>query len=203
MFTVGIDLGTTASVVSYIKDGKPEVVQVDGDMTVPSVVNYSEERPIVGREAIYKADNANTIFSVKRFMGSNERFFGRSPTEVSADILSYIKLSAEIKLNQKIDTAVITVPAHFSDAQRMATKQAASIAGIKVLRLINEPTAAAIAFGLNMNKKGVFVSKDLDVKKKQDRKDAVYVLNTLKDEGFSKEDLREILDEVFAQEETC
>ncbi len=161
MFTVGIDLGTTASVVSYIKDGKPEVVQVDGDITVPSVVNYSEERPIVGREAIYKADNANTIFSVKRFMGSNERFFGRSPAEVSADILSYIKLSAEIKLNQKIDTAVITVPAHFSDAQRMATKQAASIAGIKVLRLINEPTAAAIAFGLNMNKKGVFAVYDL------------------------------------------
>lgn len=161
MFTVGIDLGTTASVVSYIKEGIPEVVQIDGGETIPSVVNYSETRPIVGQEAIYKADNDHTIFSVKRFMGSNERFFDRSPAEISADILSHIRVSAEIKLNQKIEIAVITVPAHFSDAQRMATKQAASIAGIKVLRLINEPTAAALAFGLDHAEKGVFAVYDL------------------------------------------
>lgn len=161
MFTVGIDLGTTASVISYLKDGVPEVIQIDGGVTVPSVVNYSEGRPIVGNEAIYRADSANTIFSVKRRMGSNEKIFGRSPAEISADILSHIKMSAEMMLGKKIDAAVITVPAHFSDAQRTATKQAASISGIKVLRLINEPTAAAIAFGLDRRKKGIFAVYDL------------------------------------------
>lgn len=161
MFTVGIDLGTTASVISYIKDGKPEVIQIDGGITVPSVVNYAEDHPIVGNEAIYKADDANTIFSVKRRMGNNEKIFDRSPAEISADILSHIKLAAELRLGTKIDVAVITVPAHFSDVQRTATKQAASIAGIKVLRLINEPTAAAIAFGLNKNEQGIFAVYDL------------------------------------------
>lgn len=161
MFTVGIDLGTTASVISYLKDGMPEAIQIDGGVTVPSVVNYSEDRPIVGSEAIYRADGANTIFSVKRCMGSNEKIFGYSPAEISADILSYIKMSAEMKLGKKIDAAVITVPAHFSDAQRTATKQAASIAGIKILRLINEPTAAAIAFGLDKRKNGIFAIYDL------------------------------------------
>jgi len=161
MFTVGIDLGTTASVISYVKDGKPEAIQIDGGVTVPSVVNYSEDRPIVGNEAIYKADDANTIFSVKRRMGTLEKIFGRSPAEISADILAHIKIAAELNLGRKIKTAVITVPAHFSDAQRTATKQAASIAGIKVLRLINEPTAAAIAFGLDKNKQGVFAVYDL------------------------------------------
>ena len=154
-------MGTTASVISFLKDGVPEVVQIDGGKTVPSVVNYSENRPIVGNEAIYKADDVNTIFSVKRHMGNDEKIFGRSPAEISADILSYIKLTTEMKLGKKIDAAVITVPAHFSDAQRTATKQAASIAGIKVLRLVNEPTAAAIAFGLDKNKKGVFAVYDL------------------------------------------
>ena len=133
MFTVGIDLGTTASVVSYLKGGMPEAIQIDGGVTVPSVVNYSEDRPIVGNEAIYRADSASTIFSVKRRMGSSDKIFGRSPAEISANILSYIKVSTEMKLGRKIDAAVITVPAHFSDAQRTATKQAASIAGIKVL----------------------------------------------------------------------
>lgn len=160
MFTVGIDLGTTASVISYVKNGKPEAIQIDGGITVPSVVNYSENRPIVGNEAIYKADDANTIFSVKRRMGNHEKIFGRSPAKISADILSHIKVAAELNLGRKIETAVITVPAHFSDAQRTATKQAASIAGIKVLRLINEPTAAAIAFGLDKNKQGIFAVYD-------------------------------------------
>lgn len=161
MFTVGIDLGTTASVISYVKDGGPEVIRVDGNVTVPSVVNYSEKHSIVGSEAIYKADHSNTIFSVKRLMGSDEKIFDRSPAEVASDILSYIKTSAELNLGRKIETAVITVPAHFSDVQRTATKQAASIAGIKVLRLINEPTAAAIAFGLDKNKQGIFAIYDL------------------------------------------
>ena len=100
MFTVGIDLGTTASVVSYLKGGMPEAIQIDGGVTVPSVVNYSEDRPIVGNEAIYRADSASTIFSVKRRMGSSDKIFGRSPAEISANILSYIKVSTEMKLGR-------------------------------------------------------------------------------------------------------
>ena len=153
-------MGTTSSVVSYIKDGHPEVIKIDGNVAVPSVVNYSGEKPIVGWEAIYKADDKSTIFSVKRSMGKDVKFFGRRPEEISADILSYIKLSAELKIGKTIDAAVITVPAHFTDAQRTATKQAASIAGIKVLRLINEPTSAAIAFGLDKAKEGIFAAYD-------------------------------------------
>lgn len=156
MFTVGIDLGTTASVVSYIKDGVPTAVKIDGRVTVPSVVNYSSENPIVGREAIYKSDSAHTEFSVKRRMGEED-----SAVRVSADILRHLKLSTEINTDRKIDGAVITVPAHFSDIQRIATKRAASLAGIKVLRLINEPTSAALAFGIgNSEKNGIYAVYD-------------------------------------------
>ena len=162
MFTVGIDLGTTASVIAFIQNGKPRSISIDnGRKTTPSVVNYGEGEPIVGREAIFKVDSENTVFSVKRFMGSSEKFLGKTPEEISADILSFIKRTAESQLRQTIDAAVITVPAHFSEIQRIATKRAASIAGIKVLRLINEPTAAAIAFGLNKNASGIYAVYDL------------------------------------------
>ena len=160
MFTVGIDLGTTASAISCVIDGKPQVIKIDGNSTVPSVVNYSESPPIVGREAVYNHGSDQTIFSVKRFMGSDKLFCGRNASEVSADILLHLKTNAERILNKTIDSAVITVPAHFSDAQRTATKLAASIAGIKVLRLINEPTAASIAFGLDKQKNGLFAIYD-------------------------------------------
>ncbi len=160
MFTVGIDLGTTASVVSYVKDGKPQVIRICGNTSIPSVVNYSSSLPIVGREAIYKADSLNTIFSIKRHIGSNRKFLNRTPTEISADILYYLKSKTEELVGQNIDAAVITVPAHFSDIQRTATKRAASIAGLKVLRLINEPTAAALAFGIEKRKNGMFLVYD-------------------------------------------
>ncbi len=160
MFTVGIDLGTTASAISCVIDGKPQVIKIDGNSTVPSVVNYSESSPIVGREAVYNHGSDQTIFSVKRFMGSDKLFCGKNASEVSADILLHLKTNAERILNKTIDSAVITVPAHFSDAQRTATKLAASIAGIKVLRLINEPTAASIAFGLDKQKNGLFAIYD-------------------------------------------
>ncbi|MDR1983014.1 MAG: Hsp70 family protein [Holosporaceae bacterium] len=160
MFTVGIDLGTTASVVSYIKDEKPVTVKINGMITTPSVVNYSENTATVGREAIYKADCGHSVFSVKRSMGTENKFFGKSSVEISADILSYLKKNAELYIGKKIDAAVITVPAHFSDLQRMATKLASSVANIKVLRLINEPTAAAIAFGLDKKSSGVFAVYD-------------------------------------------
>jgi molecular chaperone HscA len=161
MFTVGIDLGTTASVVAFVQSGRPRAIVADsGKKTVPSVVNYGENFPIVGREAIFKVDLDNTVFSVKRFMGDNKKFCGRSAEEVSADILSFMKKSAEEQLRFPVDAAVISVPAHFSESQRIATKRAASIAGIKVLRLISEPAAAAIAFGLNRSASGIYAVYD-------------------------------------------
>ncbi|MDR1361649.1 MAG: Hsp70 family protein [Holosporaceae bacterium] len=162
MSTVGIDLGTTASVVAFVQHGVPRSIPTDvGKVTTPSVVTYENGETIVGREAIYRMNPARSIFSVKRFMGSNVKFFDKTPEEISAEILSYIKTSAELQLRNPIDSAVITVPAHFSDAQRTATKRAASIANIKVLRLINEPTAAAIAFGLDKKKEGIYAIYDL------------------------------------------
>lgn len=187
MLTVGIDLGTTATVIAVMgSDGEPRVVPSDsGKTSTPSVVYYgdagsyvdaidadadrslsSENSDVrvaasqnaggdsgvtiaaVGREALSKADGYRTVFSVKRSMGTSRKFFQKTPEEVSADILSHVKHNAEQKLGDIIGSAVITVPAHFSDIQRIATKRAASLAGIKVLRLINEPTAAALAFGL-------------------------------------------------------
>ncbi|MDR0631826.1 MAG: Hsp70 family protein [Holosporaceae bacterium] len=161
VFTVGIDLGTTVSVVSYIDgDGAPVAVPIGGGITTPSVVNYSGKAAIVGREAVYKMDADSTVFSAKRSMGTESKFCGRNSIEISADILSYLKKNAEENIGKKIDAAVITVPAHFSDSQRSATRHAASMAGIRVLRLINEPTAAAIAFGLDKKKDGVFAVYD-------------------------------------------
>ncbi|MDR1334616.1 MAG: Hsp70 family protein, partial [Holosporaceae bacterium] len=159
-FTLGIDLGTTMSLVSHM-DGKTlRILEIEGQTAVPSVVNYSGVKPIVGYEAIYEADAANTVFSVKRFMGTSEKFCDKSAVEISADILLHLKNVAEQKLGGQIDGAIITVPAHFSDLQRVATQQAASIAGINVLRLINEPTAAAIAFGLDQKADGIFAVYD-------------------------------------------
>ncbi|MDR3151274.1 MAG: Hsp70 family protein [Holosporaceae bacterium] len=161
MSIVGIDLGTTASVVAFMQHGVPRAIATDvGKVTTPSVVSYENTEVIVGREAIYRMDPAHSVFSIKRLMGSRVKFFNKTPEEISADILSYIKTAAELQLRDSIEAAVITVPAHFSDAQRIATKRAASIANIKVLRLINEPTAAAIAFGLDKKKIGVYAIYD-------------------------------------------
>ncbi|MDR2766432.1 MAG: Hsp70 family protein [Holosporaceae bacterium] len=160
MTAVGIDLGTTMSVVSHMEDNVPKILDFDGKSTLPSVVNYSQGTPVVGRQAIYMVDADNTVFSVKRSMGTAARFFGKSAVEVSADILRHIKYVVRQKLGWEVEEAVITVPAHFSDLQRVATQQAAAIANINVLRLINEPTAAAIAFGLHERTNGVFAVYD-------------------------------------------
>src|SRR5580693_10284008 len=189
--TVGIDLGTTNSVVAVMEGGEPVVIaNAEGGRTTPSVVAFTRtgER-LVGQLARRQAavNPENTVYSIKRFMGrllsevSNEAKQvpykvvagkdGRAevevnsehftPEQISAMILQKLKTDAEAYLGEKVTDAVITVPAYFNDAQRQATKDAGRIAGLEVLRIINEPTAAALAYGLD---------------KKKDEKIAVYDL---------------------------
>src|ERR1700680_3722578 len=154
---VGIDLGTTNSVVSVLEAGEPVVIpNAEGSRTTPSVVAFSKTGEVlVGevakRQAITNPDR--TIRSVKRHMGTNWTIDidGKAYTaqEISARILQKLKRDAESYLGQAVTQAVITVPAYFDDAQRTATKEAGQIAGLEVLRIINEPTAAALAYGLD------------------------------------------------------
>jgi molecular chaperone DnaK len=158
--TVGIDLGTTNSVVAVLEGGEPRVIpNAEGSHLTPSVVGFTKSgERLVGaaakRQAILNPER--TIASIKRHMGTNHRVTvdgkGYSPEEISAMILQKLKADAEAFLGDKVDKAVITVPAYFNDAQRTATKNAGEIAGLQVLRIINEPTAASLAYGLD--KKG-------------------------------------------------
>ncbi|SES66600.1 molecular chaperone DnaK [Anaerobranca gottschalkii] len=153
---IGIDLGTTNSVVAVLEGGEPTViVNAEGSRTTPSVVSFSKtgER-IVGQAAKRQAiTNPNTIISIKRHMGTNYKVKIEdkeyTPQEISAFILQKLKTDAENFLGEKVTKAVITVPAYFNDSQRQATKDAGRIAGLEVLRIINEPTAAALAYGLD------------------------------------------------------
>lgn len=156
---IGIDLGTTNSVVS-IMDGKEAKVleNSEGNRTTPSVVSFKGEEIIVGEAAKRQAlTNLNTVISVKRLMGTNEKITINkkkyTPEEISAMILGHLKDYAEKKIGQKITRAVITVPAYFNDAERNATKNAGKIAGLTVERIINEPTAAALAYGIDKKDK--------------------------------------------------
>ncbi len=186
---VGIDLGTTNSLIATVKSGTAEVlIGHDGDKLVPSVVRYFENGTCeVGAKpnAEQAEDPANTIVSVKRFMGRDmadvakygalpykfidapgmvkiETIAGvKSPVDVSAEILKVLRVQAEEALAGELVGAVIAVPAYFDDAQRQATKDAARLAGINVLRLLNEPTAAAIAYGLDNASEGIFAVFDL------------------------------------------
>jgi len=154
---IGIDLGTTNSCVSVMEGGSPVViVNSDGARTTPSVVGFAKNgERLIGetakRQAITNPDN--TISSIKREMGTNYKVTvdgkGYSPQEISAMILQKLKADAENYLGEKVSEAVITVPAYFSDAQRQATKDAGKIAGLDVKRIINEPTSAALAYGLD------------------------------------------------------
>ncbi len=154
---IGIDLGTTNSCVAVMEGGEPVVIpNAEGNRTTPSVVAFSKngERlvgQIAKRQAVTNPDN--TVISIKRKMGTAEKvkIEGEefSPQEISAMILQKLKTDAENYLGQKVTQAVITVPAYFSDSQRQATKDAGKIAGLEVLRIINEPTAAALAFGMD------------------------------------------------------
>ncbi len=154
---IGIDLGTTNSCVAVMEGGEPVVIpNAEGSRTTPSVVAFSKNgERLVGQIAKRQAvtNPENTVISIKRKMGTSEKvnIDGEqfSPQEISAMILQKLKADAENYLGQKITQAVITVPAYFSDSQRQATKDAGKIAGLEVLRIINEPTAAALAYGMD------------------------------------------------------
>ena len=152
---IGIDLGTTNSCVSVLEAGTATVIpNPEGGRTTPSVVAFKKGERIVGDAAKRQAiTNPNTVSSIKRLMGTNKKveLDGKkySPEEISAMILSYMKDYAESYLGEKVTKAVITVPAYFNDSQRQATKNAGKIAGLEVERIINEPTAAALAYGLD------------------------------------------------------
>ncbi len=182
---VGIDLGTTNTLVATVRSGSAEALSDSlGDVLLPSVVRYGEEGITVGSvaKALASSDPKNTIVSAKRFMGRGRdsiddsvydfaegdgmiRFATRagniSPVEASAEILKIVNRRAEQALDGPLDGAVLTVPAYFDDSQRQATKDAATLAGIKVLRLLSEPTAAAIAYGLDKNDSGLIAVYDL------------------------------------------
>ncbi len=187
---IGIDLGTTNSLVATVLSGMSTVLQDEhGHALLPSVVRYKEDGQIsVGQsaQAAQSADPKNTISSIKRFMGRGikdipdtthipyqfrdtgtgmvqieTRAGIKSPVEISAEILKSLKTRAEKALGGELTGAVITVPAYFDDAQRQATKDAARLAGLNVLRLLNEPTAAAVAYGLDNASEGVYVIYDL------------------------------------------
>src|SRR5690606_13390830 len=166
---IGIDLGTTNSVVAVMEGGEAVVIpNAEGGRTTPSVVAFSKEGELlVGqvakRQAITNADR--TVMSIKRSMGTDKKVTigGKTytPQQISAFILQKLKSDAEAYLGEKVEKAVITVPAYFSDAQRQATKDAGRIAGLEVLRIINEPTAASLAYGLDKNKDETILVFDL------------------------------------------
>ena len=157
---IGIDLGTTNSCVAVLEGGEPKVIaNAEGNRTTPSVVAFKGEEELVGEVAKRQAvtNVKNTISSIKRKMGTSEKVEAGgkmwTPEEISAKILGKLKKDAESYLGEKVTKAVITVPAYFNDAERQATKNAGKIAGLEVERIINEPTAAALAYGLDKQDK--------------------------------------------------
>jgi len=164
---IGIDLGTTNSCAAILEAGVPKVIpNPEGGRTTPSVVAFKKGEKIVGESAKRQAlTNPNTVSSIKRKMGSSEKveLEGKkyTPEEISAMILSYIKDYCEAYLGEKVNKAVITVPAYFTDSQRQATKNAGKIAGLEVERIINEPTAAALSYGLEKDEGQTILVYDL------------------------------------------
>ena len=204
---VGIDLGTTNSVVAVLEGGEPTVIaNAEGGRTTPSVVAFAKNSEVlVGeiakRQAVTNVDR--TIRSVKRHIGTDWTvdIDGKSytPQEISARILQKLKRDAESYLGEPVTDAVITVPAYFNDAQRQATKEAGEVAGLNVLRIINEPTAAALAYGLDKGKEdelilvfdlggGTFDVSLLEVGKDEDDFSTIQVRSTSGDNHLGGDD---------------
>ncbi len=216
---VGIDLGTTNSVVSVLEGGEPTVIaNAEGARTTPSIVAFSMSGEVlVGeiakRQAVNNIDR--TIASVKRHMGTdwNVDIDGKkyTPQEISARTLQKLKTDAESYLGEKVTDAVITVPAYFNDAERQATKEAGEIAGLKVLRIVNEPTAAALAYGLDKGKEdelilvfdlggGTFDVSLLEVGKDEDAFSTIQVRSTAGDNRLGGDDWdQRVVDYLLAQ----
>ena len=148
---IGIDLGTTNSTVGVVESGFPILLaDPEGSRLTPSAVWFGESEEVeVGRTALRRRGLGGVITSVKRLMGTGELSLGRSPEEVSAEVLKQLKSIAEERLGQKVSKTVITVPAYFNEGQRGATQRAGELAGLEVVRLLSEPTAAALAYGLD------------------------------------------------------
>lgn len=168
-FAVGIDLGTTHSLLAFAtEDDVPHLIPLQGERLIPSVVYYTEEgSPIVGKNALsmLSQDAHNVVRSIKRFMhhGSQRHVLRKqalTPVEISSHILAYLKTQAERQLGRPVNKAVITVPAYFDEAARTATRDAGRLAGLEVLRLVNEPTAAALAYGLEKKAQGIYAVYD-------------------------------------------
>ncbi|NLO73528.1 MAG: molecular chaperone DnaK [candidate division WS1 bacterium] len=217
---VGIDLGTTNSCVAIMEAGQPKVIiNPDGERITPSVVAFSKSgERLVGRAAKRQAvlNPERTMASVKRKMGTRDRMTidGKdyTPEQISAMILQKLKADAEAYLGEPVTQAVITVPAYFDDTQRTATKQAGEIAGLEVLRIINEPTAAALAYGFGQDKKeatilvydlggGTFDVSVLDVEiGGEDERDAYHVLSTSGDTRLGGDDFDQRIVDWVAEE---
>lgn len=209
---IGIDLGTTNSCVSVIEGGEPKVIpNPEGGRTTPSVVAFKGEEIIVGDAAKRQAiTNPNTVISVKRHMGTDykEHVNGKdyTPQEISGMILRYLKEYAEKFLGETVTKAVITVPAYFNDAQRQATKDAGKIAGLEVERIINEPTAAAFAYGLeNQNDDHTILVFDLgggtfDVSILELGDGVVEVISTAGDNHLGGDDFDDVIMEYLVSE---
>lgn len=159
---IGIDLGTTHSVVAIVQDGKPVPLRVDGEFLIPSVVGWKNNILKVGKDALEECGHEEHISSFKRHMNqpSTVLMHGKTPVELSAEVLRYLKQHVEAAFGTEIKKVVITVPAYFDDTARQATKDAATLAGLSVLRLINEPTAAALSYGLDQSAEGLYVIYD-------------------------------------------
>lgn len=228
---IGIDLGTTNSLVASVKSGEAVVLSDHGgNKLIPSIVHYTANQTQIGNSALsYRiSDPQNTIVSVKRFMGKSQTDLDlksnypysfatasniveiitpqgkKNPIQISGDILRYLKDLARDNLGEEAIGAVITVPAYFDDSQRQATKQAAQLAGLNVLRLLNEPTAAAIAYGLDTKNEGKFLVYDLgggtlDVSILSLTKGVFEVLAVSGDTNLGGDDFDHLIYEYFVQ----
>lgn len=210
---IGIDLGTTNSCMAYMEDGKGVIIpNAEGNKTTPSIVAFTNDgRRLVGENAKRQAvtNPQNTVASIKREMGTayRKKINGKdySPQEISAMILQKLKIDAEAYLNEKVTEAVITVPAYFNDAQRQATKDAGRIAGLNVKRIINEPTAAALAYGLENSYGQKVMVFDLgggtfDVSIIEIGNGVIEVLSTSGDNHLGGDDFNEVLAKYIVEE---